>query len=114
MADGIEFTAGITLTSGTVLTVDVERLDGSGISYRTEQGAAFAAWGDVKAVMLATTDHLLETAGYMLEVSDLLREQQRQQPYDADAMRQRALGLLREAIPRLCPIGPACPLATRL
>ena len=109
--EDIGFTAGITLRTGAVLTVDVTRLDDQGIGYRTEEDTAFAPWGEVKAVMLATTDHMLETAGYMLEVSDLLRQQEQRQPYDADAMRQRALGLLREAAPRLCPNGPDCPLA---
>lgn len=109
--EDIGFTAGITLRTGEVLTVDVTRLDDQGIGYRTEEATAFAPWPEIKAVMLATTDHMLETTGYMLEVSDLLRQQEQRQPYDADAMRQRALGLLREAAPRLCPRGPECPLA---
>lgn len=111
--EDIEFTAGITLRSGAVLTVDVTRLDEGGIGYRTEEGDAFAPWAEVKAVMLATTDHMLESAGYMLEMSSLLREQGQGQPYDADAMQQRALGLLREAAPRLCPKGPDCPLGAQ-
>lgn len=106
----IAFTAGITLADGAVLTVDVERLDADGIAYRTEDRAGFASWGDVKAVMLATTDHMLETAGYMFEVSELLGEQERRQPYDAETMRRRALGLLAEVAPRLCPRGQECPL----
>ena len=104
------FTAGLTLTDGRVRTVDVEALGADGISYRTEGGGGFVAWSDVKAVMLATTDHMLETAGYMFEVSELLGDQERRQPYDAEAMRRRALGLLAEVAPRLCPRGQACPL----
>lgn len=109
--EGVEFTAGLTLHSGAVLTVDVERLDTEGLTYRTDEGPVSVPWRDVKAVMLATTDHMLETAGYMFEVSEVLREQERTQPYDADAMRERGRGLLRQAAPRMCPHGPACPLA---
>lgn len=108
--EDIAFTAGITLRTGEVATVDVTRLDDRGIGYRTEEGAAFAPWAEIKAVMLATTDHMLESAGYLLEMSSQLRQQAQGQPYDADAMRQRALGLLREAAPRLCPRGAECPL----
>lgn len=108
--EDIEFTAGITLRTGAVRTVDVTRLDDQGIGYRTEEGTAFAPWGEIKAVMLATTDHMLESAGYMLEMSSMLRQQEQTLPYDADAMHQRALGLLREAAPRLCPRGADCPL----
>lgn len=105
------FTAGITLTSGEVLTVDVEAIDAEGIRYAGPDGPTSAPWHDIKAVMLATTDHMLESAGYMLDMSEALREQQRSKPYDADAMRARALGLLAQVAPRLCPNGPACPLA---
>lgn len=109
MADA-EFTAGITLRSGAVLTADVTTLDAQGIAYRTEDGVGFASWGEITAVMLATTDHMLETAGQMLSVAEVLRQQEQREPYDAEALRQRALGLLREAAPRLCPHGQACPL----
>lgn len=111
MDESTMFTAGLTLTDGRVRTVDVERLDTDGITYRTEEGAGSVAWSEVKAVMLATTDHMLETAGYMFEVSELLDEQERRQPYDAAAMRQKALGLLAQVAPRVCPLGPGCPLA---
>lgn len=104
-----QFTAGITLMTGEVRTVDVEHLDEQGLRYRTEEGTAFAPWREVKAVMLATTDHMLESAGSMLDMAELLEAQQRE-PYDADAMRQRALGLLAEVAPRLCPNGSECPL----
>lgn len=110
--ENTEFTAGITLRSGSVLTVDVTSLDGHGIEYRTEDSAGFAPWEEIKAVMLATTDHMLETAGHMFAVSDLLREQEQHEPYDADTVRSRAVGLLREAAPRLCPRGAECPLAS--
>jgi len=109
--EDMDFTAGITLRSGAVLTADVTRLDDRGITYRTEHGSDFAPWGEVKAVMLASTDHMLETAGHMFAVSDLLRQQEQREPYDAEAMRARAIGLLREAAPRMCPHGVACPLA---
>lgn len=108
--DGTGFTAGLTLASGDTLSVDVARIDEHGVSYHTDDGTAFAAWDDIKAVMLASTDHMLETAGYMFEVSELLREQQARQPYDAQAMRDQGLGLLQQAAPRLCPNGAACPL----
>jgi hypothetical protein len=102
--EDMDFTAGITLRSGAVLTADVTRLDDRGITYRTEHGSDFAPWGEVKAVMLAST-------GHMFAVSDLLRQQEQREPYDAEAMRARAIGLLREAAPRMCPHGVACPLA---
>lgn len=108
----IEFTAGITLRDGSVLTADVTSLDTRGIGYRTETAEGFAAWDDITAVMLATTDHMLETAGHMMAVADLLRQQEQRQAYDAEALRGRALGLLREAAPRLCPAGRSCPLGT--
>lgn len=111
MSERVEFTAGITLRTGAMMTVDVTALDAHGIRYRTEEGTAEAAWEDVKAVMLATTDHMLETAGYMLEVSDMLREQEQRQPYDAEQMRDRALRLLGQVAPRICPRGDDCPLA---
>lgn len=110
--DDTEFTAGITLRSGAVLTAEVTRLDGQGIAYRTDVDTGFAPWAEITAVMLATTDHMLETAGQMFAVSDLLRQQEQHSPYDADALRQRAVGLLREAAPRLCPHAEACPLAS--
>lgn len=108
----IEFTAGITLTTGEVLTVDVDHLDEQGLRYRTAEGQAFAPWGQVKAVMLATTDHMLESAGYLMDMAERIEEQE--QPYDAEVMRQRALGLLRQLAPRLCPNGPDCPLASEV
>lgn len=110
--EAIEFTAGITLRDGSVLTADVTSLDATGIGYRTDTATGFASWSDITAVMLATTDHMLETAGHMFAVADLLRQQEERQAYDAQALRGRALGLLREAAPRLCPAGPSCPLAT--
>lgn len=109
--DDVEFTAGVTLRTGAVLTVDVTTLDERGIGYRTEDGSGFAPWSDIKAVMLATTDHMLESAGHMFAVSEMLRQQEERAPYDADALRARAIGLLREAAPRLCPHGRDCPLA---
>ncbi|MEX0659781.1 MAG: hypothetical protein WD080_11660 [Egibacteraceae bacterium] len=106
----VEFTAGITLRSGAVLTADVTTLDAAGIAYRTEHGSGFASWGEITAVMLATTDHMLQTAGQMLSAAEVLRQQEERGPYDAEALRQRALGLLREVAPRLCPQGQTCPL----
>lgn len=105
------FTAGLTLSSGETLTVDVEQIDGQGVRYRTEEGTAFAPWHEVKAAMLASPDHMLETAGYMFEVSEMLAQQEQRQPYDAEAMRRQGLGLLQQVAPALCPNGASCPLA---
>ncbi len=107
----VAFTAGVTLNDGTVFTVDVEGIDGQGIRYRAEEGAQLIAWSDVKAAMLATSDHMLEMSGYLFSVAEMVRDKEEAQPYDAAQMRRFALGLLAEAAPRLCPLGEGCPLS---
>lgn len=108
----LDFTAGITLRSGEVRTVDVEAIDDQGIRYRGQgESESFVPWHEVEAVMLASPDHMLESAGYLMDMSERIRNQEARQPYEAEAVRARALGLLREAAPRICPRGRDCPLA---
>ena len=107
----LDFTAGITLHDGRVFTVDVTALDHEGIRYKPEQGVEFVPWSDVKAVMLATTDHMIESGGYLFSMAERMQESDQGQPYEADAMRRLGAGLLRQAAPRICPNGASCPLA---
>ncbi len=107
----VDFTAGITLNSGEVLTVDVTAVDAEGIRHRPERGREFVAWSEVKAVMLATTDHMIESGGYLFSMAERMQDADQEQPYEADAMRRLGAGLLRQAAPRICPNGAACPLA---
>jgi hypothetical protein len=67
-------------------------------------------WPDVKAVMLATTDHMLESGGYLFSMAELVQQQEQSEPYDAAAMRRFGLGLLQQAAPRVCPRGETCGL----
>jgi hypothetical protein len=106
----IDFTAGITLNDGRVFTVDVRHIDDSGMRYRAEGADELVAWSDVKAVMLATSDHMLETAGYTFSMAELVLEKEESQPYDAAQMRQLGFNLLRDAAPRFCPLGAGCAL----
>src|SRR5688572_8453889 len=69
--DAISFTAGITFQDDRVVTVDVTALDAGGITYTSEEGAGTVPWRDVKAVMLATTDHMLESGGSLLAMSEV-------------------------------------------
>lgn len=114
----IDFTAGITLQDDRVMAADVEAIDAAGIHVKagTARGVTdlpdVVPWADVKAVMLASTDHMLESAGYLFSMAELVEQQERAQPDQPAEMRQRALGLLAEAAPRICPLGAGCPLAT--
>ena len=109
--DEVDFTAGITLQDGQVLTVDVTRIDGSGIAFTSESdGPRTVPWSEVKAVMLATVDHMLETGGYLFSLSELVQEHDEGRPYDGPEMRRFALGLLHQAAPRVCPLGATCGL----
>ncbi len=110
MAD-IDFTAGITLNDGRVFTVDVTEIDGEGIRHKPEQGGDFVPWSEVKAVMLATTDHMLESAGHLFTMAETVERTEQEQPYEAESMRRLGAGLLHQAAPRLCPLGEGCPLA---
>lgn len=107
----VDFTAGITLNSGQVFTVDVARIDSEGVHYKSEGRVQLAAWSDIKALMLATTDHMLETSGYLFSMAEMVREREQAQPYDAAQTRRLALGLLAEAAPRICPLGEGCGLS---
>lgn len=108
--DEIGFTAGVTLHDNRVFTVDVTGLDAEGISYGSEEGPRLLPWSDVKAVMLATADHMLESGGYLFSMAELVEEREQAQPYDAESMRRFGLGLLQQAAPRLCPRGEDCGL----
>ena len=107
----VSFTAGITFSDDRVQTVDVVAIDGSGMKYTTESGEDVVAWDDVKAVMLATTDHMLESAGSLFSMAERLEDAG--DPGGAAAapqMRQIGFGVLRQAAPRLCPFGENCGL----
>ena len=106
----MDFTAGITLQDDRLLSVDVVAIDAGGIAYADEDGRQVVPWADVKAVMLATTDHMLESGGYLMSMSQTIREQDQGQPYDAEGLRRFALGLLVQAAPRLCPLAEGCGL----
>lgn len=104
------FTAGITFTTGEVVTLDVISLDEHGIRGKSDEGERTVPWADVSAVMLATPDHMLENAGYMFSVAQVMQETEQREPYDAAQMRRLGVSLLREAAPMLCPQGGGCPL----
>ncbi|HET7488586.1 MAG TPA: hypothetical protein VFJ85_11705 [Acidimicrobiales bacterium] len=106
----VDFTAGITFRDDRMLTVDVTAIDADGIYYRSEDGDAAVAWSDVKAVMLATTDHMLESGGSLFAMAEVLAEAGDERSRDAGQMRRFGLELLAQAAPRLCRLGPACGL----
>ena len=108
--DEVGFTAGITFSDDRVLTVDVTRIDGDGIAFTTESGAETVSWADVKAVMLATTDHMLESAGSLFAMAETIQETDPARINEAIEMRRFGLNLLVQAAPRLCPLGPSCGL----
>ena len=109
MAD-LDFTAGITFADNRVATVDVSRIDGEGIAYRTETGDGFVPWLEVKAVMLATTDHMLESGGSLFAMAEVLEDTADPRTQDAARMRQFGFGILRGLAPRVCPRGSDCGL----
>ncbi|MGH9225259.1 MAG: hypothetical protein ACRD2W_16085 [Acidimicrobiales bacterium] len=106
----VSFTAGITFSDDRVETVDVVAIDGSGMKYTTEEGEAVVTWDDVKAVMLATTDHMLESAGSLFSMAERMEDAGDPGAAAAPQMRQIGFGVLRQAAPRLCPFGPSCGL----
>jgi hypothetical protein len=108
--DQVSFTAGITLQDDRVMTVDVTAIDGAGLSYMADDGPQHVPWAEVKAVMLATTDHMLESAGSLFAMADRLEESGDPGGAEAAAMRRFGLGLLQQAAPRLCPLGEGCGL----
>ena len=109
----LSFTAGLTLQDDTVLTVELTQIDASGMTYHSEDGPHLVPWDDVKAVMLATPEHMLESGGYLFSMAEMVREREQDQPYHSGAMRRFGLGLLQQAAPRICPLGIACGLRSR-
>lgn len=107
--DAISFTAGITYNDGRAVTVDVTAIDPAGISYTSEAGDGTVPWSDVKAVMLATTDHMLETGGSMLAMAEVMRETGDPGRH-SEEMRRFGLDVLGQAAPRVCPLGEGCGL----
>lgn len=108
--DDAGFTAGITFQDDRVMTVDVTAIDASGLTYTTEEGSQQVPWPEVKAVMLATTDHMLESAGSLFAMAERLEAGGDEGPAAAQEMRRFGLGLLAQVAPRLCPLGEGCGL----
>ncbi|MFP5377878.1 MAG: hypothetical protein ACLGIO_14005 [Acidimicrobiia bacterium] len=107
--DAIGFTAGITYDDGRVVTVDVTAIDETGITFRSEAGTGTVGWGEVKAAMLATTEHMLETGGSLLAMAEVLRETG-DPAARSEEMRRFGLDVLGQAAPRVCPLGESCGL----
>ena len=108
--DEVGFTAGVTRHDNRTLSVDVVAIDGSGITYKSDEGVSVLPWAEIKAVMLATPDHMLESGGYLFSMAELVQEREGAQPYSALDMRRFGLELLREAAPRICPLADGCGL----
>jgi len=106
----VSFTAGITFSDDRVVTVDVTSIDGAGLAYSTDDGPSFVPWPEVKAVMLATTDHMLESAGSLFSMAEVVQEADEARIDEAAEMRRFGLRLLQQAAPRLCPLGETCAL----
>ena len=104
------FTAGITFADDRALTVDVVAIDGSGLKYKTEDGEDVVAWSDIKAAMLATTDHMLESAGGLFQMAERLEDAGDPGSAAAPEMRQIGFALLRQVAPGMCPFGANCGL----
>jgi hypothetical protein len=104
----IAFTAGITFQDDRVVTVDVTAIDAGGMTYVTEDGPQHASWSEVKAVMLATTDHMLESAGSMFDMAERLQAGGDEGTAAAQEMRNLGLGVLQQVAPRICPLGEGC------
>ncbi len=108
--DEVAFTAGITFHDDRIVTVDVTAIDGAGITYSAEEGPGHVAWGEVKAVMLATTDHMLESGGSLFSMAERLEAAGDEGALAAPEMRRFGLRLLEQAAPRMCPLGDRCGL----
>ena len=104
----IAFTAGITFQDDRVVTVDVTAIDADGMTYVSEDGPQRAPWSEVKAVMLATTDHMLESAGSMFDMAERLQAGGGEGTTAAQEMRNLGLGVLQQVAPRICPLGEGC------
>ncbi len=109
----LSFTAGITFQDDRVLTVDVTAIDGAGITYASAAGPGQVPWTNVKAVMLATTDHMLESAGSLFSMAERLEAAGDEGASAAPEMRRFGLQLLAQAAPRMCPLGADCGLRPR-
>ena len=111
MSDEVSFTAGITFTDDRVETVDVVAIGGGGMTYEAAGGERkVVTWPEVKAVMLATTDHMLESAGAMFTMAERLDAAGDPGGQESLAMRRFGLGVLSQAAPRMCPLGAGCGL----
>jgi hypothetical protein len=110
-AEDTAFTAGVTLSDDRVLTVDVTGIDAQGMTYATADGSEILPWSNVKAVMLATTDHMLESAGDLFSMAEMVQQRDESGPNQAAEMRRFGLRVLQQAAPRLCPRGEDCGLA---
>lgn len=108
--DEVSFTAGITFQDDRVVSADVTAIDGVGITYTSEEGPRHVVWADVKAVMLATTDHMLESAGSLFSMAERLDAAGDEGAQAAPEMRRFGLQLLEQAAPRMCPLGARCGL----
>lgn len=104
------FTAGVTMSDDEVLTVDVTAIDAEGMTYAADDGPRVLPWSNVKAVMLATTDHMLESAGDLFSMAEMVQARDDSQPQQAAEMRRFGLRVLQQAAPRLCPLGERCGL----
>jgi hypothetical protein len=108
--EDVGFTAGITFQDDRVVTVDVTSIDAAGITYVDEQGPQQVSWTEVKAVMLATTDHMLESAGSLFTMAERLQAGGDEGAAAAQEMRRFGLGILQQVAPRVCPLGLGCGL----
>jgi hypothetical protein len=108
--DEPSFTAGITFHDDRALTVDVTAIDSTGITYASPAGPEQVPWTNVKAVMLATTDHMLESAGSLFSMAERLEAAGDEGATAAPEMRRFGLQVLGQAAPRVCPLGPQCGL----
>jgi hypothetical protein len=106
----VVFTAGITFQDDRVLTVDVTAIDAAGLTYAGDDGPRQVPWSEVKAVMLATTDHMLESAGSLFTMAERLQAAGDEGPTAAQEMRRFGMGLLAQVAPRLCPLADGCGL----
>jgi len=108
--DEVAFTAGITFQDDRALTVDVTGIDGDGITYTSDEGPQRVPWSDVKAVMLATTDHMLESAGSLFTMAERMQAAGDEGQAAALEMRTFGFGVLQQAAPLVCPRGEECGL----
>ena len=106
----ISFTAGITFHDDRVVSADITAIDGAGITYSSEEGPRQVAWSEVKAMMLATTDHMLESAGSLFSMAERLEAGDDEGVSAASEMRRFGVQLLGQVAPRMCPLGAGCAL----